>query len=380
MSNYTAIGRLFLPLLVSTAERTEKMADYISKRILVSDLTPGLEIGKAVITEEGTVVLTEGTVLTPSLIERLRQWGIQAVNVRQEITDNIAQQEPVFSATRMAFCGVYDDVLQDLRKAFETMRYRKEVPLSAIQSLADKAVNLSEAPGVMNYLHLVKKPDEYTYRHSLNVGIITGLLGRWMDYSGQQLKELILAGLMHDIGKTQIPIDVLNKPGKLSPEELELVRKHTTRGYNLIKASKELSAGQAYGILQHHERIDGSGYPLGVPGEKIHPYARIVAVADIFDAMSSERFYQKSVSPFDIVQTLVREMFNKLDPQVCTVFLNNVRDYFVGSIVRLYDGRTAEVLYIAPFVGAKPILRTRDGEVIDLEKRKDVTITSIIYT
>lgn len=359
------------------------MADNTSKRTFVSDLVPGLEIGEAVVTEDGTVALSEGTVLTPSLIERLRQWGILTVHVRREdveqpVIEELAE-ETLVPASKRIFAENYEATVHNLHKAFETMRYLKEVPVEAMRALAEESVcALAEAPGALNHLHMMKGYDDYTYRHSLNVAIIAGLLGKWTGYGGTELRELILAGLLHDIGKAQIPLELLNKPGKLLMSEMELMKKHTTRGYNLVKERKDVPAGVVYGILQHHERMDGSGYPLGVVGAKIHPYARIVAIADIYDAMTAERSYQKSSSPFEVVQILVQEMFNKLDPEVCTVFLNNVRDYFVGNVVQLSDGRTAEVLYIAQFVGAKPILRTREGEFIDLEKRKDIKISSVV--
>lgn len=357
------------------------MDGYINKRVFVNDLVPGLEIGKAVITEEGTVVLSEGTIVTPSLIDRLRQWGILTVFVRYEAGQVPVFQETPSSAIQRVFADEYEEIIQSLRKAFETMRYRKEVPVEALQVLAEDAVDsLAEVSGSLNHLHMVKSGGDYTYQHSLNVAVISGVLGRWLGYTGAELRELVFAGLIHDIGKTQIPLEILNKPGKLLASEMEIMKKHTTRGYNLIKDRKDLSARILYSVLQHHERMDGSGYPLGVPGEKIHPFAKIIAVADIFDAMTANRSYQKSASPFDVVQILVQEMFNKLDPEICTVFHDNVRDYFVGNIVELSDGRTAEVLYIAQFVGARPIVRAYDGEFLDLEKRKDITITSVVKT
>lgn len=371
---------------VSWQQGEKGVADNTSKRMFVSDLIPGLEIGTAVITEDGTVALSEGTILTTSLIERLRQWGILTVHVCRESGNLLAFEEAAyadaetsgFTAKRL-FAENYEDTVISLHKTFETMRYLKEVPVDAMRAMAEETVcALTEAPGALNHLHMMQGYDDYTYQHSLNVAIITGLLGRWAGYTGTELRTLILAGLMHDIGKAQIPLELLNRPGKLLTSEMELMKRHTTRGYNLIKEHKDVPAGAVYGILQHHERMDGSGYPLGVPGTKIHPYAKIVAVADIYDAMTSERAYQKSSSPFEVVQTLVQQMFNKLDPEICTIFLNNVRDYFVGNVVALSDGRIAEVLYIAQFVGAKPIVRTQEGEFIDLEKRVDIKIASVV--
>jgi len=158
---------------------------------------------------------------------------------------------------------------------------------------------------------------------------------------------------------------------------MEAMKLHTTKGYNLLK-ELELSQGVLFAVLQHHEREDGSGYPLGVKGDKIHNFAQIVAVADIYDAMTSDKVYREKTSPFQAVEALVQDMYGKLSPDVCTIFLNNVRDYFIGNIVELNDGREAEVVYLGQTMTARPIVRTPSGEFIDLERQKHVSIVKLV--
>lgn len=355
------------------------MPRCVNKRYQINDVVAGMELGSAVLMESGKVALGEGTILNQNIIERLKERGIATLDIKEVLNEGSEEAAPTLDIHQQKFCGEYDNMVIIVKKAFDCMRYFKEVPINEMRELADKPIeSLVEAIGVINHLHMVQRQDDYTFHHSVNVAVICGVLGKWLGYTGTELKDLILAGLMHDVGKTQIPLEILNKPGKLSSDEMDIMKQHTTHGYNLIKKAGNVPSGVVYGILQHHERMDGTGYPLKVKSDKIHQYAKIIAVADIYDAMTSDKVYHNKVTPFTVVEMLVGEMFNKLDPGICTVFLNNVRDYFVGSVVRLNDGREAEVLHLGQFAGSRPIIRTSDDEFIDLEKRKDICIVNLL--
>ncbi|WP_371371377.1 HD-GYP domain-containing protein [Sporomusa aerivorans] len=347
----------------------------------ISEVKPGMEIGRMVLTQDDKVILSEGTILTESMIEGLRFWEIHSVFIKElspsaePALDFSIPETPL----QKKFYAEYDKTVSNLKAYFDKMRFFKDVPLAMLRELANSSVEpLINANGVLNHIHMVRRQDDYTFHHSVNVAIISGVLGKWLGYTGTKLRDLILAGLLHDIGKTQIPLDILNKPGKLTEDEMEVMRLHTTRGYQLIRDVPGIPRGVVYGVFQHHERFDGSGYPLGVQGDKIHEYAKIIAVADIYDAMTSDRVYHRKVSPFTVVEMLVEEMFNKLDPEIGSVFLNNVRDYFVGNIVELSDGRQAEVIYLGQFMASRPIIVTENNEYIDLERRKSLSITKIV--
>lgn len=237
-----------------------------------------------------------------------------------------------------------------------------------------------ESIGVINHLHMVSRQGDYTLHHSVNVALICGVLGRWLGYNERELTDLVLSGLLHDIGKTQISLEILNKPGKLSEEEMNIMQTHPSVGYKMLRENTNLSANICYGVLQHHERLDGSGYPFKIQGNQIHKYAKIIAIADIYDAMTSNSAYRTKATPFSVVEVMTEEMFNKLDATICTVFLNNVRDYFVGNIVKLSDGRNVEVVYLGQSAGTRPTVRTQDNQFIDLERRKDIQIVDLVKT
>jgi len=355
------------------------MPRFLIKRYAIYDVNPGMQLSRDVLIND-KVALSEGTRLNSGLIERLKLWGITTLDIREETIDGeFGITGKSVDTVQQKFFDSYDRTINVIKSAFETMRFFNEVPLQEMRELAFSAITpLSQSIGVINHLHMVHRQDDYTFHHSVNVAVICGVLGRWLGYKGNELNELILAGLLHDIGKTKIPLEILNKPGKLSVDEMNIMKLHTIYGYKLITTLPSISRKVHFGVLQHHERLDGSGYPLRVTADKIHPYARVVAVADLYDALTSDRVYRKKLTPFAVVEMMVEEMFNKLDPQVCTVFLNNVRDYLNGNVVELNDGREAEVMYLGHFAAARPVVRTYDGEFIDLEKQKNICIVRLV--
>lgn len=353
------------------------MLQTITKRCRIDEVENGAELARSLVTEDGKFALGEGTVLTPSLIGRLRSWNVDSVEVRitVEVPDKVP---PPLSETQLAVSKKYDGTVSSIRKSFETLRFFKQVPLAEMRELADSSIEpFIDTSGIINHLHVVKRRDDYTFHHSINVAVLCGVIGRWMGYKDQDLKDLVLAGLLHDVGKSQIPLEILRKPSGLSSPEMDSMKLHTTKGYNMLK-DLEVSQGVLFAVLQHHEREDGSGYPLGVKGDKIHAFAQIVAVADIYDAMTSDKVYRSKTTPFQAVEALVFDMYGKLSPDVCSVFLNNVRDYFIGNVVELSDGREAEVVYLGQTITARPIVRTEAGEFIDLEKHKSVSIAKLV--
>lgn len=267
----------------------------------------------------------------------------------------------------------YWSLLQQVEQSFRKMRYNHIVPVELFYQMARDLVLLSDQIGILDQLHKVRRHKEYTYNHCLNVAIITGVLAKWLNFNSKEQLRAVLGGLMHDIGKSQVLLELINKPGPLTSEERTIMKQHTIRGYQLAQKFGVHESALAC-ILQHHERVDGSGYPLGVAEKKIHPHARIVAIADVYDAITSERVYDEKRSTLVAVQELAQEMFGKLDGNGCATFLGNVQKYLVGHKVILTTGEEAEVVYVKPTFLEKPIVRSASGEFIDLEVRHDIEV------
>ena len=182
--------------------------------------------------------------------------------------------------------------------------------------------------------------------------------------------------MLHDIGKLSIPDSIIKKPGKLSNEEFAIVKTHTTKGYDIL-SSQTLPDAVKYAALMHHERCDGTGYPRRLKYDKIDRFARLVAIADVYDAMTSARVYRGPMSPFTVVETFEREGLQKYDPEYILVFLEHIVNTYLNNRVLLSDGRKGEVVLINKQALSKPLIQLEDG-FLDLAKHKDIIIEKIL--
>lgn len=351
------------------------------RKVLLQEIIPGMELGTEILHPASGKRLKEGTVLTEQLLAQLKGGKVVSLDIRQreEWPDFLAQSldEP---AEKKRFLSVYMETVQVVKDAFQDMRVCERLSMDEMEQLVQGMIlPMLNYRGIIHNLYELHACDEYTFHHSVKVALLCGMIGKWMGYSDEQVRQLALAGLLHDVGKSRIPIELLTKPGKLSEDEMAVMRQHVARGYDLLHgAGKPVAWPVACGMLQHHERLDGSGYPHKSGAEEIHPYARIVAVADVYDAMTSDRVYRKRHTPFTVLKILTEEMFGKLDPDVCTTFMNNIRDYLIGNRVKLSDGRLAEVVALHQPMATRPVVRTQDGVFIDLESEKGIVIVDIL--
>jgi len=264
------------------------------------------------------------------------------------------------------------------KELFESILVSRKVPLMEIRNEVLPAIlQLSKNQDIFELFEAVKAKDDYVYEHNVGVGVISTLIGRWMNLDNAELSILSLAATLHDVGKIKLPLEVLNKPGKLNEVEFQLIKKHTIFGYELLKGTTGLSLRIARVALQHHEREDGNGYPLGLKKENIDLFSSIVAVADIFHAMSSKRPYHEPLSFHEIVNQMTDGKFGVLNPQIISVFIENLMKRLVGKQVLLTDGREGEVVYINPHNIETPLIKLADY-FLDLSQERNIHIKSII--
>lgn len=275
------------------------------RKFRLEQARPGMVLGSDVISARGKIMLSANTMLTDKLINRLTCWGFDNIEVVEDDSLNEKLKNRRMTK-RLQLNRQYEQTVAVVRKAFEEMRQHREVPLEQMEKLAEDTLGtLVAAPGVLGYLHSLRSMDNYTFQHSVNVGVIVGVLGKWLGYEGELLKNYVLAGLLHDVGKALVPLEILNKPGKLTRSEMEMMQRHCVFGYEMLRRAKVTSQEILTGVRQHHERLDGSGYPQGIRGDKIRTCARIIAIADTYDAMTSDRIYRESVAPFGAIKTQI---------------------------------------------------------------------------
>lgn len=218
---------------------------------------------------------------------------------------------------------------------------------------------------------------QYIYTHSLNVSLLCSLLGSWLNLGYKHIEQLSYCGILHDIGKSKIPPDILNKPDTLAEEEFEIIKRHPVIGYKMLEDNKDISKDVAFGVLMHHEREDGSGYPFGLKSEKINYYAKILAVADTFDAMTSNRVYKKRKPPFDVLEMYESEYLTKCDAKIMLTFLKRISSYYIGAMVKLSDGTIGEIVYINFSRISRPLIKTNDT-IIDLSMIPELKIIEML--
>jgi HD-GYP domain-containing protein (c-di-GMP phosphodiesterase class II) len=268
-------------------------------------------------------------------------------------------------------------VVHTSKELFDSIRDTRKIPLMEFRNeILPVIQQVSESINIFQLFHAVKATDDYTYQHNIGVGILSTLIGRWLNLTEPEIATLSLAATLHDVGKMQVPIEMLNDPGKLSDDELAMVKKHTIYGYDLLKDTVGLNQRIPLVALQHHERNDGKGYPFGLKQDKIDFFSKIVMVADIFHAMSSKRPYHNPMPFHEIVSQMRKGIFGELDPNIVSVFLDNIVNRMIGQNIVLTDGRIGEVISLNPHDIETPLIKIND-EFIDLSKRNDIRITEI---
>lgn len=332
-------------------------------------LNKDIENGKT-----GAILLTSGTVLNRNNIFTLRNLGVKYIDIF-EIKNNEASYLIVDNDI---FWGKYETLANKTRSILYNARFGKKLPVCEIGEIVNEMIEeMVKSNNILARLRQIEEDNDYTFQHSIDVSLLAMMIGKWLGYSKIELKQLSLAGLFHDIGKVKISDNIMYKPDKLTESEYQLVKKHTIIGYNLLNETVGISKNIALGALQHHEREDGSGYPLGVKSEKIHEYAKIIAVCDIFDAMTAERVYKEKQSPFLVAEHIVSNSFGMLDARIATVFTNNISKFYVGNVVKLNSGEIGEIVFIHKEMPTRPLVKVEE-KFMDLLTEKDIYILDVI--
>lgn len=332
------------------------------RRTPVPALRPGDVVGATVYTDSGQVLLASGVALTPVLIDALTRRGHYAVYVCDGTADDIAPEDLVSDRVRST-------TVKHIREVFSVAAAAiapgGKVPTAAkVQARQSVEKLMRDIDVIMNdVLHsqsltgltALKSHDDYTFSHCVDVAVTSIILGRKLFLPADEMRQLALGGLLHDIGKIFVPNEILNKPGPLTPDEFDVLKRHTTEGYQFLMEAglQDFLAG---GIVhQHHERQDGAGYPRGLKGSnrllrstderwdrgRIQPLAEIAAVADVYSAISSDRPYRAAMTPTQIASTIKSMKGHHLNLEVVECFLTTIPVFPVGARAVIEGGKLA---------------------------------------
>lgn len=322
--------------------------------VVINDVRPGMILGRALYDNTDTMLLTEGNEITGEVIDKLKQRGYPGVYIDDVWSRGIQIEEIISEELR--------------RNAAQSLQ---ELDVDATMEAARKIVEQvvqSEAA----FLELIdlRSYDNYIYQHSVNVGIFSAIIGMGGGYRGNRLLDLCLAAIFHDLGKILIDSSILNKPGKLSPMENEVVRRHPQVSYDMLYDKQNIPERVRTAVLCHHENEDGSGYPNGLSGAEIHPFAKIIHVADVYDALSSKRPYKEACSFSESYEYLLGGCGTMFDKSVVEIFSKYVPIYPKGMLVELSNGQEALVVKNYRNNRLRPTVKLIDGTILDLQDER----------
>jgi HD-GYP domain-containing protein (c-di-GMP phosphodiesterase class II) len=346
------------------------------RRISIDYAEPGMVVARNVFNSDGKVLLAAGMTLKQSYIKRIKNLGIQTIYIKDKNIGDLEIPDVISEETRVA-------TIKTVKSVFTEIQSAKKVDIEPIQAIVNNILDeLLQNKNILIHLTDVRCYDDYTFGHSVNVCLLSLLTGMSLGYSHQQLHWLGIGALLHDLGKTLIDWDVINKTSKLTSEEYEEVKKHAEYGFDILRQIPGIPLLSAHVAYQHHEKYDGSGYPRRLAGKEIQEFARITAVADVYDALLADRPYRLGYSNHKALEILTSSIESSFDPAVMAAFVENIAVFPIGSIVQLSTGEIGVVVDVHRGQQAKPIIRllfSSTGEKIETYREIDLGKLTSIY-
>ena len=342
----------------------------MKRRVHISVCTDMDVLAEDILNSGGVLMLPCGTSINQYIIQKLADLGIEYVWVTSDT-------EQLTYTNSLNFEKKYEKNIEALKHLVLDMIRGKKIDHTVMSNITDSVISSLEEPEhVIACLGKIRETDDYTYYHCVNVSFYSMLIAGWLNLSRDDIRTVLQAGLLHDVGKAKIPNELLNKKEKLSEQEFDLIKRHTIYGYEMVKNDPKICRYIKDVILMHHEREDRSGYPLQADGEELGLHTKIVAVADVYDAMTSQRPYKKALTPFEAFEEFMTVCRGRMDMHIVNTLLYNLSRYYTGSRVLLSNGQTGNIAYIPPHCIWKPIVDTELG-FLDLSREKEVFVTSM---
>lgn len=309
--------------------------------ISINVLRAGMVVGRTIWNEAGHPLLQKGVVVTDGIVARLKQLNIQYIYIEDRISYGIEIEETVEPALRNKVVNKITESFRSVRElkskqASFVLDQQSKVIGNIVEDLLQSVLNSKEVLMVLTDAFMY---DEYLYQHSFQVTLYSLAIGKEMGHSYEDLRLIGIGALLHDIGKLMVPREILLKPGRLTNEEYETMKQHTNQGFDLLRNLHSISLLVAHCAFQHHERLDGSGYPRGLVDAEIHPFAKIIGVADVFDAVTSNRVYREKLLPSQGMAIIEEGSGTNFCPAVVQALRRSVVHYPNGTVLLLSDGR-----------------------------------------
>ena len=392
--------------------------------VKITDVKEGMITAAAVLTKQNQILAAPGEELDRKLISRMQFYGIMELAIEDDpeavqaapVPEAAPEPEPVVQAapapepkpepvpvkqpepepvntmqaahgysTRVRMSEEFQQFTLNSARGIEVLRIqlegfvheKKDIDTGKLLEMTSSLIRPGQT--VIEYfdmIHNMRSSDDTIYTHSLNVAMIARILGKWLKWPKEDLDQLVIAGLVHDIGKILIPPEILNKEGKLTDEEFALIKSHAQKGYDLIKDTN-LDPRVKKAALMHHERCDGSGYPMRLQEILIEDFAMIIAIADVYDAMTATRKHRSAMCPFQVISQFESDGLQKYKPEYILTFLRKMAVTYQNNQVVLNDGSSGKIILLNQNSLSKPLIQLNDGSCVDLAK-SSLFIQSIV--
>lgn len=344
------------------------------RKVRLENLTPNMRLGKSIY-HYNNLLLKEGTSNLTKFVPNFINLGISYVYIEDKVSEDIEIEDVISEETRVKCKSALQNSIRSIQsQGTPDTSFFSE----AVTNLLDEIL---ANPNVLISLSDIGTTDDSTLVHSVNTTVFSLLIAQQLNFSMLELRKLTEGALLHDIGKTLLRQDILFKTSPITSEEFSHIKEHSLLGYTLLRQNPNFTELSRLITLQHHERLDGSGYPYGLKKDDIHAFSKIVAIADMYDALTAERCYRSSLTNYDAYRILMKDSGTKIDSELLSIFLKHIAIYPNGTIVRLSDGTRGIVKsqnHQAPF---RPLVRIIDDrfeepvKLYDLNLMEELSIT-----
>ena len=361
----------------------------IRRKVDIRKVKPGMVVARPVYGSEGQCLLKEGVEIKPDYINQLKNLRVNSIYIYDERMEGVVIEDVITEETRLEACCFVQELINYKKnnnngKANGKIHHIESQMEKVVTKIIDELFSNKET---MVNLVDIRTGDNYTFAHCVNVSVLGSLMAIKLGYSRGMIKHLTLGGMLHDLGKVRIPGSILKKAGYLNEKEYKLIQKHPEYGLDIFKENDSFTKIAGDIIVQHHERYDGSGYPLGLEGSRINPMAHIIAIVDVYDALTADRPYRKAYRPHEAIQMFTASG-SSFNVDFLQTFLSFVAGYPLGTHVRLSNNESGLVVDNTPGYPLRPKVRVfyRGDELvphpqpyeIDLVEKYDVVVTGVI--
>lgn len=381
MKGFDAVKPLSLPI------NNPKKQEGIGMKVSRQELVEGCIVLEDIYSVSPNPILTKKTVLNSEHLDVLRAFLIEEVTVHDFLENgepftpfNTVEKDKgkTGAASNQGMTSSYNDAVLRYKEQFSQWQNGVKVNLLGLQAILYSLINVyNQKPNDLFRLHEKTKEEDYIFHHGVTVGLVSAYLAKKLGYPKKECQEIGLSGLLMDCGMSKIPSHYLVKTVELDSSTTKQLANHPVFGYQMLKNVDQLSEGILLGVLQHHERENGSGYPMGVKGNKIHHYAKVIMVADTYHAMVSQRHYRPRISPFTALEILNQDK-SHYDYKVVTTLIKEITHLFVGTRVKLSNEKQGEIIFIPTESPTRPMVRLDDGQAIALNQHPSLLIEDVL--